>query len=87
MRLSALARIELTEPMHRPPYFKAIIISFLEPLEPAFSIKLDIGLVTDSVAGSAVKPALMSILSNEVFSVRLSHAGAAPATPSLRVDV
>lgn len=70
MRLSALTRIELMEPMTRPPFFKAISISFLEPLEPAFAIKLDAGLLTDAVAASAVKPALMHILSNEVFAVR-----------------
>eukprot|EP00892_Ulva_mutabilis_P003576 jgi/Ulvmu1/1590/UM111_0018.1 len=71
MRLSALARVELTDPMEQLPYFKAITLSFLEPLEPAFTIKLDIGLIADSAglaAGQAVKPALMSILSNEVFS-------------------
>lgn len=70
MRLSALTRIELMEPMTRPPYFKAISISFLEPLEPAFAMKLDTGLLTDAMAASAVKPVLMSILSNEVFAVR-----------------
>lgn len=79
MRLSALTRIELMELMQQPPFFKAISISFLEPLEPAFAIKLDTGLLTDTVAASAVKPVLMNILSNEVFSVRSPSATGPPA--------
>lgn len=71
MRLATEARIELMEPMQAFPFFRAMSIAFLEPLDPAFAVKLDTGALSDKIRPEpAVKPLLMHILTNEVFSVR-----------------
>ena len=63
-----MLRIEFCEPIHAPPFFAAISIAFLEPLQPEFqmqSLPLPGG-VSDAIA----KPLIKRVLNDAVFSVR-----------------
>lgn len=65
-----MLRIELAEPVLQPPFFAAVIVSFLEPLAPAFTLRLSTALLPGAVAKSVIMPLLMNILQNQVFAVR-----------------
>lgn len=70
MKLDARMRIELTEPLPAPPYFAAVILSFLEPLEPSFSLKLQTALLPEGLTRPIVEPIISNILKDKVFAVR-----------------
>lgn len=70
LKINAMLRIELAEPVPQPPFFAAVIVSFLEPLAPAFTLRLSMALVPGSVAKSMLTPLLMNVLQNKVFAVR-----------------
>jgi hypothetical protein len=69
LKLDARMRIELAEPLSAPPFFSAVVLSFLEPLEPSFSLKLETALLSEGLTAPIVKPILESILRNNVFAV------------------
>jgi hypothetical protein len=69
LRLNAMLRIELCEPIENPPYFAACTVSFLEPLAPEFQLQLSPVMMSDTLADSVTKPVIMRVLENVVFSV------------------
>ena len=86
--------------MPQPPFFAAVVVSFLEPLAPAFTLRLSTALLPGSVAKSMLTPLLMNILQNKVFAVRrgrpshatpcdthATHGRAAPSLPDPRPSV
>lgn len=62
-------RIELSEPLPAAPYFAAVTLAFLEPLDPVFSLKLETALLPEGLTIPIVKPILTNILSDKVFAV------------------
>eukprot|EP00892_Ulva_mutabilis_P005506 jgi/Ulvmu1/3327/UM155_0010.1 len=68
LKINALLRIELSEPIPKPPFFAAVVVSFLEPLAPAFTLRLSTAILPGSVAKSMITPLLMNILQNKVFA-------------------
>ena len=63
-------RIELSEPLPAAPYFAAVTLSFLEPLAPTFSLKLQTALLPEGLTRPIVEPILSNILKEKVFAVR-----------------
>ena len=70
LKLDARMRIELSEPLPAAPYFAAVTLSFLEPLAPTFSLKLQTALLPEGLTRPIVEPILSNILKEKVFAVR-----------------
>ena len=72
LKFSATMRIEVCEPIGTPPFFAALSLAFLEPLNPEFQLQPI--LFPGTVEEDVMKPLIKRVLNDAVFSVRrFSH--------------